>query len=86
MGRRKYLKVALNLVIECLLFLFFIFIVPRILVFFTPFVVAAIIAMIANPLVKFLEGKVKIKRNNGNDLQQPWHYFLSVYFDPTGIV
>lgn len=65
MGRRKYLKVALNLVIACLLFLFFIFIVPRILVFFTPFVVAAIIAMIANPLVKFLEGKVKIKRKAG---------------------
>lgn len=65
MGKKKYLKVALNLFIALLMALFFLFIVPRILVFFMPFVVAGLIAMIANPLVKFLEGKVKIKRKAG---------------------
>ena len=39
-----------------------IFVVPKLLVFFMPFVLGWIISMIANPLVKFLERKLKIVR------------------------
>ncbi len=43
-----------------------ILLVPRVLLFFAPFVVAWIIALIASPLVRFLEEKVKIKRKAGS--------------------
>lgn len=43
-----------------------IFVLPWALEFFWPFVVAAIIAAIANPLVRFLEKKMKIKRRAGS--------------------
>ncbi len=43
-----------------------IFVLPRALTFFWPFVVAAIIAAIANPLVRFLEKKMKIRRKAGS--------------------
>ena len=41
---------------------FFVVALPRIIVYFMPFVVAAIIALIANPFVKFLEKKIKLVR------------------------
>lgn len=43
-----------------------IFVLPKILRFFLPFVIAGIIAAIANPVVKFLENKLKIKRKAGS--------------------
>ncbi len=43
-----------------------IFVLPWALTFFWPFVVAAIIAAIANPLVRFLEKKMKIRRKAGS--------------------
>ena len=43
-----------------------IFVLPWALEFFWPFVAAAIIAAIANPLVRFLEKKMKIKRRAGS--------------------
>ncbi len=45
--------------------LFFVFLFPRILGFFSPFIVGWVIAWLANPLVQFLEGKLKIKRKAG---------------------
>lgn len=45
-----------------------IFIVPKLLVFFLPFVVGWIISMIANPLVRFLERKLKIVRKHSSML------------------
>lgn len=64
--RRTYLKVFINLGIMLVLVLFFIFVVPRIIIYFMPFVVGWIIAMIASPLVGFFEKKVKIKRKAGS--------------------
>lgn len=62
----KYLKVAVNLLIALLLILFCIFLLPKLIGFFMPFIVGWVIAMIANPLVKFLEKKLKIVRKAGS--------------------
>ena len=43
-----------------------IWLLPKVLVYFMPFVIAIIIALIASPLVKFLESKIKIKRKAGS--------------------
>lgn len=61
----KYGKLILNLVIYIAAILAVIFILPRILGFFMPFIVGGIIAAIANPFVKFLETKLRIKRKAG---------------------
>lgn len=63
---RTYLKVFMNLGIMLALILFCIFVLPRIIVYFMPFVVGWIIAMIASPLVRFFEKKLKIKRKAGS--------------------
>lgn len=39
---------------------------PKLLIYFMPFVVGMIFAMIANPMVKFLEKRIKIKRKYGS--------------------
>ncbi len=65
-NRRTYLKVSINLGITLALLLIFIFVVPRLIVYFMPFVVGWIIALIAGPLVSFFEKKVKIKRKAGS--------------------
>ncbi len=57
-----YLKIVINLMLAFLVLLFLILGVPRLLGFFIPFVIGWIIAMICNPLVKFLERKLKIVR------------------------
>lgn len=63
---RKYIKALLNLVSALAILLFTIFIVPRFLGFFMPFVIGWLIAAIANPLVRFLDEKIKIKRKTGS--------------------
>ncbi len=65
-NKRTYLKVFINLGIMLALLLFCIFVVPRVIIFFMPFVVGWIIALIAGPLVSFFEKKVKIKRKAGS--------------------
>ena len=59
---RTYLKVIMNLGIAVVILLLFLLLLPRVLVFFMPFVIGWIIAMIANPLVHFFEEKLKIRR------------------------
>lgn len=62
---RTYLKVFMNLGIAVITLLLLIFLLPKVLVFFMPFVIGWIIAMIANPLVRFFEEKLKIRRKAG---------------------
>lgn len=62
----KYLKVAANLSIAFILILFCAFLLPKIIGFFMPFIIGWVIAMIANPLVKFLDKKLKIVRRAGS--------------------
>ena len=65
-GSTKYIKAVLNLLTAVVLLLLLIFVLPKLLGFFMPFVVGWIIAMIANPLVRFFEQKIKIRRKAGS--------------------
>lgn len=64
--RRTYLKVFINLVIMLATILCCIFVLPRVIVYFMPFVIGWIIALIASPMVSFFEKKLKIKRKAGS--------------------
>lgn len=59
---KQYVKVILNLLIALCVLLCIMVLLPKVLIFFMPFVIGWIIALIANPPVKFLEEKLKIKR------------------------
>ena len=63
---RTYLKVFVNIGILLVLLLLCIFVVPRIIIYFLPFVIGWIIALIASPPVRFLEKHLKIKRKVGS--------------------
>ncbi len=63
---KKYVKALVNLTIALVIFLLVIFLVPRLLVFFAPFVIGWIVALIASPLVHFFEARLKIKRKAGS--------------------
>lgn len=60
--KRTYLKVFLNLALMLGIVLFCIYALPRLLVYFMPFLIGYIVALIASPMVKFLEKTFKIKR------------------------
>lgn len=62
---RAYCKAIVNILIAVLGIVLLITVVPKLLSFFMPFVVAWIIALIASPVVKFLENKLKIRRKAG---------------------
>ncbi len=59
---KLHLRIIVNFILCVGVFLLVIFVLPKLLRFFIPFVVAFIIAVIANPLVKFIEKKIKIGR------------------------
>jgi len=63
---KKYCKALANITIALAVLLIIIFLVPRVLIFFAPFVAAWIIALIASPMVRFFEEKVKLKRKAGS--------------------
>ena len=64
----KYLKIFCNLAWALTVLLAIVFLLPKLLVFFMPFVIGFILSLIANPLVRFLEKKLKIKRKYGTML------------------
>lgn len=59
---KKYIKAVVNLIFALAIFLLVIFVLPKLLWLFAPFVVGWIIAMIAYPLVRFLEEKLSVRR------------------------
>lgn len=59
---KRYSKIAINLTIAIIVLIVCIFIVPKVIIFFMPFLIGWLISLIANPLVKFLEEKLKIRR------------------------
>lgn len=63
---KKYCKALVNLGVAAVIFLAVIFLLPKALVFFAPFVAGWIIALIASPLVRFFEEKVRLKRKIGS--------------------
>ena len=64
----KYLKILCNLAWALAVLLAIVFLLPKLLIFFMPFVIGFILSLIANPLVRFLEKKLKIKRKYGTML------------------
>lgn len=63
---KLYLKIIVNFILFILLLLFVFMVLPKILRFFMPFVIGWVISIIANPLVKFLEQKVKMVRKHSS--------------------
>lgn len=66
--KKMYLKACANIFLWVIILLGCIFVAPRILSFFWPFVIGWIMALIANPLVHFLESKLKIRRKASSAL------------------
>ena len=60
---RYILRLILNIMIPASGWFFLCFLGPKLLGFFMPFVVGWIIAMIANPLVRFLESGIRVTVN-----------------------
>ncbi len=63
---KKYGKALVNIAVALAVALLVIFVLPKVIVFFSPFVVGWIIALIAGPFVTFFEKKVKLKRKAGS--------------------
>lgn len=63
---RKYLRNVVNIVLFLMGVVLVCLLVPRFLIFFMPFVVGWIIALIANPLVRFMEKHLKIVRKHSS--------------------
>ena len=59
---KTYIKVVLNILTALVMVLFCLFLLPRILMFFMPFIIGWIISLIASPMVLFLESKFRIRR------------------------
>ena len=62
---KKYGKASLNLLLAGIVVFAFVFVVPKILLLFMPFIIGWFLALLANPPVRFLEEKLKIRRNVG---------------------
>ncbi|MCD7807433.1 MAG: AI-2E family transporter [Lachnospiraceae bacterium] len=64
MNNKKHtnLKIALNLIFPLVALALILWLVPRVLMFFMPFVIAGIIAWIVTPLVNFMEKHLPLKR------------------------
>lgn len=65
---RKYARILLNIGIPLAGILLACWVIPRLLGYFMPFVIGWLIAMIANPLVRFLESRMKLVRKHGSVL------------------
>lgn len=62
----KYIKIILNIGISLTGILLLLWLGPKFLSFFMPFVIGWIIALIANPLVRFFERRLKIVRKHSS--------------------
>ena len=62
----KYLKAVTNLVLAVIVILLIIYVLPKVAVFFTPFICGWVIAWIASPMVRFCEEKLKIRRKTSS--------------------
>ncbi|MGL5259024.1 MAG: sporulation integral membrane protein YtvI [Lachnospiraceae bacterium] len=62
---KKYKKIVINLTIAILILFSFVFFVPKLIVFFMPFIIGGILACLANAPVRFFEETLNIKRKAG---------------------
>lgn len=63
---KKYATILLNIIVPLAEILIVCLLGPKLLKFFMPFVIGWVIAMIANPLVRFLESRVRIVRKHSS--------------------
>lgn len=63
---RTYVKVVLNLLTALVIFFLCIYVLPKCILFFMPFVIGWIIALIASPVVRFFEEKLKVRRKGAS--------------------
>lgn len=64
----KYLKIFCNFLAAGIILFFVLFLLPRLLAYFMPFVFGFVFSLIANPIVHFFEKKLKMKRKYGSVL------------------
>ena len=63
---QTYFKVILNLLTALVGLLLCIFLLPRCIIFFLPFVIGWVISLIASPVVRFFEEKLKVRRKGAS--------------------
>lgn len=63
---KTYHKAVFNLLTTIAILLLIIFLLPKVVMFFFPFVLGWIISLMAKPLVRLFEEKVKLKRKAGS--------------------
>lgn len=63
---KTYLKVILNLLTALIILLLCIFLLPKCIFFFMPFIIGWIISLIASPVVRFFEERLKIRRKGAS--------------------
>lgn len=63
---KVYLKAFVNILLSCTAVLLCICVLPKIALFFMPFLIGWIVACLAAPMVRFCEEKLKIKRKAGS--------------------
>ena len=62
---KSVLKALINLIFSMIVLLLCVFAMPRLILLFMPIIVGWVISCIANPLVVFLESKIRIRRKAG---------------------
>lgn len=65
-SKEKYSKAILNLLITLIGVVLIIWLLPKAIAYFLPFIIGWLLACIASPPVKFFEEKLKIKRKAGS--------------------
>ena len=66
-SNKTYLKVISNLLTALVILALCVFILPKIIIFFMPFLIGWIISMIASPVVRFFEERLKIRRKGAGE-------------------
>ena len=59
---KTYARILVNFLLTLIGLILVIVFVPKLFRFFMPFVIAFVISSIANPIVRFMEKKIKISR------------------------
>ena len=62
----KYLKIFCNLLVAVFIVFLVAIVLPKLLVYFSPFVIGYLLSLVANPMVRFFEKKINIKRKYGS--------------------
>ena len=63
---KTYVKVVLNILTTLAILILCLFLLPKLVYFFMPFVIGWIIALIASPEVRFFEEKLKVRRKGAS--------------------